>query len=535
MSAPPFYNALAIGLCALIVRLFGRFQDSRRFRKTQAPQNTLTMLEYSGRAVNGHPALKLVSELSAHQDKAWHLAWSPRKPLLATCSSDKNVKLHRFIFQPCPASASTISPTSELSRSASALSASVKVQFQLQEVIVTGHKRTVRQVAWSPSGRTLATASFDATVGIWERLEEPARTSASNNLSVDFGSNNLTRQNSSGQSQNNSSASDAPEWDCIGTLEGHDSECKSVAFSPKGDLLASCSRDKSVWIWEVHPDSEFECLSVLMEHSQDVKYVAWHPREELLASASYDDVIKLYLDDPSDDWYCYQTLTGHTSTVWSIAFSPCGNFLASASDDLSVRIWRRLTAAQAEKQGLKTYGQQPGRAGDHWACTNIIKGWHTRTIYSVSWGHSRSGSNGSLGRIATGGGDGNIFVFEITESEDTEKSLVPTATLAAALTDAHGVSDVNCVSWAPASLAGDDLAVFPDTLASSATAVAAASESSNAAARLSDVPASADDATKSVVTGDHRYMCDLLASAGDDGSVKVWAMPTSPFVPLDSQ
>ena len=134
---------------------------------------------------------------------------------------------------------------------------------------------------------------------------------------------------------------------------------------------------------------------------------------QILASGSYDDTIKLFSDDPSDDWYCYQTLAGHTATVWSLAFSPCGNFLASASDDLTVRIWRKLTAEQAQNQGLKVVGGQAGRAGHHWACTNVVKGWHTRTIYSVSWGHDSSDRPNGLGRFATGGGDGRICVFEV--------------------------------------------------------------------------------------------------------------------------
>ena len=36
----------------------------------------------------------------------------------------------------------------------------------------------------------------------------------------------------------------------MSTLEGHETECYSVAHSASGTLLASCSRDNTVWIWE---------------------------------------------------------------------------------------------------------------------------------------------------------------------------------------------------------------------------------------------------------------------------------------------
>lgn len=136
----------------------------------------------------------------------------------------------------------------------------------------------MRSVAWAPSGETLATASFDSNIGVWEREK--------------------------GDGDDDGEQGDGPEeWECISTLEGHETECKSVAYSSTGTLLASCSRDKTVWIWEgerpwisvlfcidcmrpqirrliVHPDGDFETISVLMEHTQDVKYVAWHPTEE---------------------------------------------------------------------------------------------------------------------------------------------------------------------------------------------------------------------------------------------------------------
>lgn len=214
----------------------GRFKRSgHSFRSSSSTfQHTLKIKSFL--------PLPLFVCLLGHEDRTWSVAWNPIQPLLATCSSDKTVRLYHY--RSLNNTSNGLNSSSSTSFAASSTATPPPFDFTFATSIATGHSRTVRNVAWSPSGRSLATASFDSSVAIFERSHEEGDEDIYENEDDDEDGEGGTK---GGRRRE---APPTGEWECASTLEGHESECKSVAYSYNGGLLASCSRDKSVWIWE---------------------------------------------------------------------------------------------------------------------------------------------------------------------------------------------------------------------------------------------------------------------------------------------
>lgn len=267
--------------------------------------------------------------------------------------------------------------------------------FICVSILTKAHSKSIRRICWSPCGKYLAAASFDATTSIWKH-----------NLDDDT-------------------------WKSIVDLDGHDNEVKSVAWSHDGSFLASCGRDRTVWIWErsepegdVEVASGWDCSDILNDHSKDVKHVVWHPNQNILVSCSYDDTIKFF-HKGGDQWKCFQTLTSHTSTVWSADFSASGEYLVSCSDDKTLRVWRN-----------HAHERLPDIIPDSWKCISVIQGYHSRTVYDVSWCRSNE-------LIASASGDNSIAIYKKSVDE-TSKELVYTC--AAKRSQSHDC-DVNTIAW----------------------------------------------------------------------------------------
>ncbi len=125
---------------------------------------------------------------------------------------------------------------------------------------------------------------------------------------------------------------DARTHETVARLGGHEDQVISATFSPDSRLLASCSMDQTVRLWEL---GSLACR-VLRGHTDEVYAAAFHPDGTRLASAGRDWAIWLWDVATGED---VARLQGHTSYVWSLAFSPDGKSLVSGSGDTTVRLW----------------------------------------------------------------------------------------------------------------------------------------------------------------------------------------------------
>jgi len=108
-----------------------------------------------------------------------------------------------------------------------------------------------------------------------------------------------------------------------------------LAFSPDGRRLAAGGEKNTVKIWDVPSGEE---LHTLEGHSGDVWVTAFSPDPEgrWLASAGADSTVKVW---DSQSGALLHSFRGHTALVTSLAFRPDGGRLFSGSRDKTVKVW----------------------------------------------------------------------------------------------------------------------------------------------------------------------------------------------------
>lgn len=337
--------------------------------------------------------------LREHRLGVHAVAYSPNGKILASAGSDKTIRIREVGTHEVRATLTAENPVWQIAfspdgrrlasvewssgRSREDVTSSVRIwdlptQKQLREHTQPGY---VTGVAFTPDGESVALGGA-ARVKLWnvesgkskEILDEHQRTVRALAISPDG-----TSLAATGDRNNSILLWDIASGNLIRELVGHSKSVSAVKFSPDGKRIASAGSGGTVRIWDVETGAHH---LILRGHSYLVRDLAFSPDGAQLVSVGSSGAYEMgafhyrdpktgrttqiagpsgYLQPPGEVFLWdvesgrqISSLQGHTGTVSSATFSPKGDSVATGSQDGTVRVWHASA-------GLQWRILQPGR------------------------------------------------------------------------------------------------------------------------------------------------------------------------------
>ena len=178
------------------------------------------------------------------------------------------------------------------------------------EQTIENHADWVFGIAFTPDGKHLLTCSRDKTAKVWD----------------------LTTKES------------------VLTFPDHQNSVYAVAVKPDGKVGISVGEDNQIRFWNA--TGEGKQIRNAGGHGKAIFRVVQHPKQPLLATCSGDNTVRLWNADNGQNT---KTLYGHTDWVYALSLSPDGNLLASGSWNGEVKLWKI-----ADGSVVKAFNGSPG-------------------------------------------------------------------------------------------------------------------------------------------------------------------------------
>ncbi|KAA1472404.1 WD40 repeat-like protein [Dentipellis sp. KUC8613] len=222
---------------------------------------------------------------------------------------------------------------------------------------LSGHKREVYALEFTPDSGTLISGSGDRTIRLWDLSIPPGTEQSGHTLAVE---EDLSNSNAGimalavapdgvhvasgaldGTVRVWNTAANEGKGAAIARWQAHAQGVYSIDFILEGAGLVTGSLDRTLKRWQLgilNGGGDNSCLKTLAGHKDCVLATATLQEGQMLraASASRDGSVRLWDLKTGDTLFSIQ---GHRNTVTAVDLSKDGNMLVSGSGDGEARIW----------------------------------------------------------------------------------------------------------------------------------------------------------------------------------------------------
>jgi WD40 repeat protein len=219
---------------------------------------------------------------------------------------------------------------------------SQKAQLASKKVRPPKKTKGVTSIDVSPDGTTLATASSDNSIRIFDftTVQQILALPAAANLptGLAFSPDGKKLNGVAGDSL-------VHVWDAVSGNElvkftGHEAGLRSVAASSDSRFVASAGEETRILLWNAASNK----LDKILYGSTDfLNALSFSPDSTLLASAGEDALVLLFEVASGKIRF---TLLGHSDAINAVSFSPNGSTLASGGDDSVIHVWDAVKGVQ---------------------------------------------------------------------------------------------------------------------------------------------------------------------------------------------
>ncbi|MBZ3891295.1 Apoptotic protease-activating factor 1 [Sciurus carolinensis] len=273
LGRQPFPNIVQLGLCEPET---SEVYQQAKLRAKQEVDNGMLYLEWINKKT-----IKNLSRLVVrpHTDAVYHACFSEDGQRIASCGADKTLQVF-------------------------------KAETGEKLLEIKAHEDEVLCCAFSTDDKFIATCSVDKKVKIW---------------------NSVTGE-------------------LVHTYDEHAEQVNCCHFTNKSHppLLATGSSDFFLKLWDLN---QKECRNTMFGHTNSVNHCRFSPDDELLASCSADGTLKLF--DIYTSGLLAEIHTGHHSTIQYCDFSPQNHLALVALSQYCVEVWETKKVCKSSAIVLK--------------------------------------------------------------------------------------------------------------------------------------------------------------------------------------